>query len=262
MMRTWAVWAIVLLAVGCEREDESASDVPRDFEPATEAPPTGPAEAIEAIEQPGAEPTAVEVGDVKGEPEVKPAPEPGTEATLEAGTTPEPAPTRDLGAELKAAIGIPTDCVQDVVATSPATIRIAIRATVRPTGRIILPSVEGSGLSDDARRCVERKVSRVVLKPLDDSVSQTISTVVEVERQPSAIVGSETGAPDPQLKKVRQPLPPRPEAASSGRPPLPLRPEVEPSGRPIQEPDSRKVKGPKPRPIDGHEVDEQAKEWR
>lgn len=248
MIRTFTTCIVALLALGCQSEEEPTQDVYEGLDsPAVEQTPPEPSEVrVDTAEPPPDKPLAIRAERIEQEPE----------------SEPEPQPERDLAAELKAAIGTPSDCVQDFVATSPTTIRISIGATVRPTGRIILPSVHGSGLSEAARRCVEQRVGLVVLQPLDDSISQTVSTIVEVEHRPAVVVEGDTGVPEPRLRNVREPLPPRPEAASSGRPPLPPRPEVAPSGRPIQEPNSKKVRGPKPRPIDGHDVDEHAKEWR
>lgn len=260
MIRAWTTCIAALLVLGCQSEEEPGQDVHRGLDPpAVDQPPLELSDVrVDTAEPPTREPLAIGVETIEQEPES----EPESELAFESEPEPEPELERDLEAELKAAVGTLRDCVQDFVAASPTTIRISIRATVRPTGRIILPSVHGSGLSEAARKCVERRVGLVVLHPLNDSMSQTVSTIVEVEHQPPVIVEHDPGVPEPRLRNVRKPLPPRPEATSSGRPPLPPRPEAAPSGRPIQEPTSRKVKGPKPRPIDGHDVDEHAKDWR
>jgi hypothetical protein len=175
------------------------------------------------------------------------------------------APARDLAAELRAAIGVPSDCLVDFRRATPTTIRVSVGALVRPSGAIIQPTASGSGLSQQAQQCVARRVDAVVLRPLGGEVSQRISTVIEIPYvPPREVVGTKVGQPDPELRNVRQPLPPRREAAPSGRPiqePT-SRPIQEPSSRPIQEPSSRKPRGPKPRPIEGWDVDESAKEWR
>lgn len=249
MSRAWTTCiAALLVASGCQSGEEPAQDAHRGLDPpVVDRSPGEPSEVrVHTPEPPPREPSTIEVETIEQEPEPEP----------------EPKAERDLAEELRVAVGTPSDCVQDFVAASPTTIRISIGATVRPTGRIILPSVHGSGLSAAARRCVEQRVGLVVLQPLNDSTSQTVSTIIEVKHQPPIIVEADPSVSEPQLRNVREPLPPRPEAASSGRPPLPLRPEVAPSGKPIQDPTSRKVRGPKPRPIDGHDVDEHAQEWR
>ena len=167
------------------------------------------------------------------------------------------APARDLAAELNAAVGVPSECLVDLTRATPTTITVSVSALVRPSGAIIQPTASGTGLSRQAEQCVARRVDAVVLKPLDSDASQRISTVIEIPYEPPrAVVGTKVGAPDPELRNVREPLPPRREAAPSGRP------IQDPSSRPIQEPSSRKPQGPKPRPIDGWDVDESAKDWR
>ena len=175
-------------------------------------------------------------------------------------------PVRDLGAELKAALGVPSDCVRDYDAPRPTKIRISVSGIVRPTGMIIEPAVYGSGLSNAARKCIEQRVSTIVLIPLDDQTSRPASTVIEIDYQPSVIVKSDSTVPEPELRNVREPLPKRPEVAPSGTPitdpPSKLISGGFEGGRPIQEPKSKKITGPKPRPIDGYTVDENAQEWR
>ena len=173
---------------------------------------------------------------------------------------------RDLGEELEEAVGVPLDCVRDYQANSPTKIRVSVSATVRPTGMVITPSVYGYGLSAEARKCIEERVSLVVLPPLDKTVSETVSTIVEIDYEPPVIVEADPGTPEPVLRNTREPLPKRPEVAPSGRPIQ--EPTSRPisggfdGGRPIQEPTSKKVRGPKPRPIDGYTVDENAQDWR
>ncbi len=191
-----------------------------------------------------------------------PTPEPRDLQLIVVGTTEEEA-ERDLGAELRAAAGTPTDCVRDFVASSPTTIRISVSAIVRPTGMIIEPSAYGTGLSAAALSCIKERVGNVVLKPLDQSVSETISTVIEINYEPAVVLESDPGVPEPQLKNVVQALPKRPQVAPSG---VPIQ---KPTSKPIEGgtektiegPKPKKVIGPKPRPIDGYEVDENAQEW-
>ena len=102
----------------------------------------------------------------------------------------EEEPERDLGAELRAALGTPSDCVSDFVASKATTIRINVSGVVRPTGMIIEPAAYGSGLSSTALDCVRQRVGTVVLKPLDETVSSTASTVVEIKYEPPVIVES------------------------------------------------------------------------
>ncbi|MCZ6806739.1 MAG: hypothetical protein O7F08_07285 [Deltaproteobacteria bacterium] len=169
---------------------------------------------------------------------------------------------RDLAAELQRAVGSPIDCMRDFESSAPTKLQIPISATVRPTGMVIQPTVGGVGLSANARRCIEQRMTFVKLRPLKKPLSQTVSTFVEVDYTPPVIVESDT-ASDPELKNVEEPLPKRPEVPPSGRPIQP------PTSKPIMDakskgpdgPSGRPVRGPKPRPIDGYEVDENAQQW-
>lgn len=175
-------------------------------------------------------------------------------------------PQRDLAGELAAAVGIPIDCVRDFEASRETTIRINVSAVVRPTGIIIEPSAYGAGLSEAARKCIEQRVGLVVLDPLDEPISQTVATIIEIEYEPPVLVESDTGTPEPRLRDVVEPLPKLPDIPPSGIPidakkALPIQEHL-PTERPIEEAPSKKVTGPKPRPIDGYDVDENAQDWR
>jgi hypothetical protein len=110
-------------------------------------------------------------------------------------------------------------------------------------------------------------VGAVALKPLDEPVSERVSAVIVLDYEPETVVESDTGVPEPHLPSVREPLPKRPAIPldakfisgwptdkwiSSG-----FDGGVKPTG-----PKGRKVEGPRPRPIDGYEVDENAQIWR
>ncbi len=177
---------------------------------------------------------------------------------------------RDLGAELKAAVGLPIDCVRDFTSSSAAAIRISVSAIVRPTGMCIEPNAYGSGLSSAALKCVERRVGTVVLRPLEDTTqSKTASTVIEINYEPPVIVEADPSTPEPELKNVVEPMAKRPSIPliEQGGPGVriedPFRGWLQ--GGDVKHPDGpkmKKVSGPKPRAIDGYEVDENAQEWR
>ena len=269
MMRVVACLAsATLLTMSCRTE-----------EPVQSSPPSAlDGEGASLVEETRAEPTPLEAADDLVQRDAPESEKPGSSdeaptdvATPEAATAEVALPPeaevkeRDLSAELNAAIGMPRDCVEDFERATPTTIRISVTALVRPSGAILQPTASGTGLSSQARQCVARRVGAVILNPLDGDVSQRVSTVVEIPYvPPQQPVGTKVGAPDPALRNVREPLPPRREVAPSGRPiqePT-SRPIQDPSSRPIQERDSRRIRGPEPRPIDGWEVDEGAKEWR
>mgnify|MGYP001814368114 CR=1 FL=1 len=177
---------------------------------------------------------------------------------------------RDLGAELKAAVGLPIDCVADFTSSSATTIRISVSAIVRPTGMCIEPRAYGSGLSSAALRCVERRIGTVVLRPLEDSIqSNAASAVIEIDYEPPVIVEGDPDTPEPELKNVVRPLPKRQpiRLIGQGGPGKPIDDSFRGwlEGGDVKHPDgpnAKKVVGPKPRPIDGYEVDENAQEWR
>jgi len=237
MERALTCCLVAVLASGCKSSeapvraaDEGLDPVPS---PTTEPAPEAPVEAQE--------PEAL-VADVA--------------QTAEAPAEPVEAPRRDLSAELKAAIGTPRECVADFSAPTPTTLRISVSAIVRPSGMIIMPSAYGSGLSDAGRKCIERRVGAVVLKPLDQPDSENVSTIVEVDYAPSAIVEDDTGGLDPNLEDVEKPLPKYPTIPPSG---IPI--EKAPSdlisggfdgGTPIEKAPSKKITGPRPVPIEGY----------
>lgn len=243
MIRAWTTGAAAILVLGCHSGEEPDRGAHKGVEPT-------------AVYQPRPEPSE--------EPVETPTPQTREPQSIVVRTT-EEEQGRDLGAELKAAVGTPTDCVRDFVASSPTTIRVSVSAIVRPTGMIIEPSAYGSGLSAAALSCIKERVGTVVLDPLDETVSKTTSTVIEIKYEPAVIVESDPGVPEPKLKNVVQPLPKRPEVAPSGTPiQAPTSKPIEggeKTERPIEGPKPKKISGPKPRPIDGYEVDENAQKW-
>lgn len=246
MIRAWTVCGAVTLALGCQSGEEPVRGVQRGLGTSAYQPPIE--QSSEPVEIPDFEPRELE--------------------RIMVGTAAEETVKRDLGSELAAALGSPTDCIRDFVAGGPTTIRVSVGAIVRPTGMCIEPTAYGSGLSAAALECIRKRIGTVMLNPLDDTEqSEKVSTVVTLEYQPTVIIESDPGVPEPMLRNVREPLPKRPDIPPSGKPITgwPTKKWVTggfDGGRPIQEPTSKKVKGPKPRPIDGYEVDENAQEWR
>ena len=239
-----SVWCLVVFfALGCKSGEEPTRGANPGLEPIPYQTPEKPPR--EPVDAPRPDPP-IEVPDLPG-----------------AGAEEE---ERDLDEELKARLGVPLECIRDFTAPQPTTIRVSVGATVRPTGMVIAPSVYGAGLSEAARQCIARRVETVVLPPLEETESQRVSTIIEMEYTPAVVVAAESGTPEPRLRNVKEPLPKRPEVAPSGRPiQEPTSREISggfDGGRPIQEPTSKKIKGPKPRPIDGYDVDENAQEWR
>jgi len=242
MIRAWATLVAAILVLGCQSGEEPVRGVQSDFEPApVRLPPPEPPER------------RIEV----------PTPEPSAPQIVRVDTT-EEEQERDLGAELNAALGTPSDCIRDFAAASPRTIRISVGGIVRPTGMVIEPTAYGTGLSAAALGCVRQHVGTVVLKPLDGTVSRKVATVIEIKYEPPVVIESDPGVPEPHLRNVKEPLPKQPDIPPSGKP------IQEPTSKPIQGgnakdptgPEGKPITGPKPRAIDGYEVDENAQQWR
>ena len=243
MIRAWATCVAAILVLGCQDREGPVRGSHQGFE--------APVEYQLPVAQPPQWPI---------EPTTPYPPEP---KIVKVETTEEEA-ERDLGAELKAALGTPSDCVRDFVASSPTTLRINVSGIVRPTGMIIEPAAYGSGLSAAALGCIRQRVGLVVLDRLDDTVSKTASAVIEIKYEPPVIVESDPGVPEPKLRNVKEPLPKRPDIPPSGKPieggtdrPIQGGTAKDPTG-----PQGVPITGPKPRAIDGYEVDENAQQWR
>jgi hypothetical protein len=163
----------------------------------------------------------------------------------------ELAPERDLGAELRAALGTPLDCIRDYRPAGPKTIRVDVRGVVRPTGMIIEPSAAGAGLSRNDVQCIEERIEAVVLAPLTGTGSRKVSTTLELEYTPPEVDSYEVAPPPPPADNVVPSLPKKDPIAPSGQKiegPAP-KPVEGPSGRPIEGPEAVPIEGPKSVPI-------------
>ena len=247
MIRAWAVCAAASLLLGCQSGEQPVRGASQNVD----RPPISPV--------PFASPQPPR--DMPSPPRAVPMP-PGSE---ENGTV-----ERDLGNELGVAMGLPTDCVRDFTSSRDTTIRISVSAIVRPTGMCIEPKAYGSGLSRAALDCIEERVGTVVLRPLEGSTqSKAASTVIEIDYEAPVIVEADPGTPEPELENVVESMAKRPaipliDQGGRGIPiEDPFRGWLE--GGNVKHPDGpklKKVTGPKPRAIDGYEVDENAQEWR
>jgi hypothetical protein len=244
MIRAVAWCLVAALMAGCESGEEPVRGANRGLQPLVYQPQPRP----------------------EREPVDAPRPERDVDLPELVERTAKEERKRDLSAELRAAVGVPIDCIRDFTYPRPTKVRVSVTATVRPTGMVITPAAYGTGLSAAARDCIERRVENVVLKPLDEQVSERVSTIVEIDYTPEVIVESEPGVPEPRLRNVKEPLPKRPEVAPSGTPiQKPTSKWISggfDGGLPIEGPKPKKIEGPKPRPIDGYEVDQNAQEWR
>ena len=243
MVRVLGCCFAVLFALGCQSNEQPARGARRGIESVQYPPPT------------------------KRSREPRDAPRPERWADLpELPTEAEEEQERDLGSELNAAVGIPTECVRDFTAPRPMKIRVSVSATVRPTGMVIMPAAYGSGLSVSARECIERRVGTVVLSALEEPVSQSVSTIIEIDYEPEVIVEADPGVPEPRLRDVREPLPKYPMIPLDakfidGWPTSNWISGGFDGGIPMQKDTSKRIRGPKPRPIDGYDVFENAQIW-
>ena len=248
LLVSYVVIAFASSGLGCKGGEDAAQPLN-----VVEALPADPAEgAAQAVAEDEAvdrkTPTPAEVEPV--EQTARPVPEPSN-------------PPRDLGDELRMAVGSPADCLQDYRPSAPTTIRVNINAIVRPTGMIIEPSASGRGLSANDRRCIEERVGDVTLEPLGGESSAPVSTHVDIRYRPPAIEEADVGGPAPELKDVVEPLPKKTPIAPSGVPiEGPSADPIEgPAGVPIEGPKGVRIEGPKPKPIEGYQVDEGAERW-
>ncbi len=243
------VCCVFTLASGC-RSPAAPTEPSNVEEPQPlEASDTLPSETDGALEQPGATDPMQDVEEVGAaeRTEAQPAAKP---AEFEQAA----APARDLAAELSAAIGSPADCLRDYRPASATTIRVSVRALVRPTGMVIEPSASGGGLSANDLRCVAQRAGDVILSPLSGAASQRVTSVINIDYQPPRVEEYDVGVPTPKLENVVQPLPKKKPIPRSGTPiegPAPDRIDG-PSGVPIDGPKGVPIEGPKPKPIEGY----------
>ena len=245
MCRAWTTVALVILSSGCQSGEKPVRGANRGVDP----------------------PLTHQSSANRPEPRFEiPTPEPRQPQTILVRTSQEKT-ERDLGAELRAALGMPIDCLRDFDAPNPTTIRINVRAIVRPTGVCIDPSAYGTGLSTAALDCIKRRIGALALRPLEDTAqSETASTVLEIKYEPPVTIETAQGTPEPELRNVRDPLP-TPESLPLSGTPIQESPGNPPKGgeakqRDIDDPEPRYPRGPKPRTTDGYEVDDNVEVWR
>jgi len=216
-------------------------------------PPAEPQEPLKVVEEPP--PDTAEAAVQLKDTETELVAEQPVAAEPAKAVDPDPVqPARDLAAELGAAIGSPADCLRDYRPASATTIRVSVRAVVRPTGMVIEPSASGGGLSANDLRCVEQRAGDVTLSPLSGAASERVTAVVNIDYQPPRVEEYDVGVPTPKLENVVQPLPKKKPIPPSGIPiegPAPDRIEG-PSGVPIEGPSGVPIEGPKPKPIEGY----------
>jgi hypothetical protein len=90
-----------------------------------------------------------------------------------------PRDDRDLGAELRAALGSPEGCVRGETMTRlGGRLDVQVTATVGPSGRVSTASVGAPGLSAEERACLERRAGGVVLRGPVEGAPRRVSTTL------------------------------------------------------------------------------------
>ena len=242
MTRHVCLVLVVIAALGCNREDEPSpppavtldstaserdADTNEDLKPSS-------SETETAVEPP--QPTTSSPASTRPE-EPTPAGAARLESEPSAAEAAAATPPRDLAQELRDALGDLTGCINDYQPASPTTIRVEITARVRPTGMIIEPNAQGTGLSRNDQQCIADRIGALVLDPLEGSSSESVVTSVEVRYEPPTVREDDVSRP-----------PPTPEGVVE---PLPKKDPIAPSGVPIEGPASEPIEGPEPVPIDG-----------
>lgn len=237
MTRLVIVSSLLLFVFACKGREQPAE--PQEPSKVVEVPPPDTAEA--AVQPKDTETELVAEEPIAAEPAKAVDPDPVQ-------------PARDLASELRAAIGSPADCLRDYRPASATTIRVSVRAVVRPTGMVIETSASGGGLSANDLRCVEERAGDVTLSPLSGAASERVTAVVNIDYQPPRVEEYDVGVPTPKLENVVQPLPKKKPIPPSGKPiegPAPDRIDG-PRGVPIDGPKGVPIEGPKPKPIEGY----------
>jgi len=239
MFRHWVACSLLLLFLGCK--DRQAPAAPPSAVEETQA--QTPTEELDEAAEATPEPEPVEVRE---------AAEPTAAAEPTEQTPSQPLqPARDLGEELRRAVGSPTDCIQDYRPVSATTIQVRVSAVVRPTGMIIEPSASGAGLSMNDRRCIEERVGAVLLEPLPGQGSENVYTTITLRYEPPVVEEYDVAPPPAPPDDVVQALPKKKPIAPSGQPiEGPAADPIEgPDGVPIDGPDAVPIEGPKGIPI-------------
>jgi hypothetical protein len=93
----------------------------------------------------------------------------------------QPAPTRDLAAELNALVGDPRPCLAAAADGPPGRVTITVTASVSSAGVIIRATATG-GLPREALACVEERVKRGRMRGPVPDAPRTVSTTVALDR--------------------------------------------------------------------------------
>ncbi|MFO0693991.1 MAG: hypothetical protein U0230_10585 [Polyangiales bacterium] len=157
--------------------------------------------------------------------------------------TEAPAPPRDYAAELRRALGDPSDCLGFLAPGTPAT-TATVDVSLKADGTMDVWNVAGSGLAASASACIRGKVAALRLPGPIDGAPRVLSINVPLQ-------GSSVAAPasPPPVQQVDS-RPPLPQGFTWGHqePGVPI---TGPSGQRIEGPAGDRITGPAGDPISG-----------
>lgn len=172
--------ARVLLVAACSLAAMACGGSKGDDEGALQARPRGPGNQELAVPRTADQKTAAKADEPYKSPFDEDTPT-GAAAQPEEEKKEEEKEERDLGAELKSALGSPASCLKPREAeNAPDRITISISAQLVGSGRVTRASVSGAQLEASEIDCVRRRVEAIRLGEVEDA-PRGVSTSVELE---------------------------------------------------------------------------------
>ncbi|MEM9195440.1 MAG: hypothetical protein AAGF12_40090 [Myxococcota bacterium] len=171
-MNAWPAAGLLLALAGC------GDDAP----PITEGRGIGTVTTSEAPR--GVGPTGTGTNDPRA-PLEQGDPEPPTVTTTappSSAVRPEPE-ARDLAAELRQLMGDPGACIPTTL--DRTTVEISVLAFVSSAGIVTRVEASGSGLSEDARQCVEARLDGARFPREVPNAPRSVHTTFQLERRPA-----------------------------------------------------------------------------
>ena len=160
---------------------------------------------------------------------------------------------RDLGAELRRAVGNPSSCLKEFSSVTPTQISIHVSAVVNGVGRVNRSSVSSGRLSRAELACVEARVNRSSIRPPDSQEAENVSTTISMSYTPPKKVEKKISQKAPAQRPGVVPIDQGEylQAKQDGTPisGAPFVPPPKPSGQKISGPSGTKIKGPAGTPI-------------
>jgi len=177
---TAATLPLVAALLGCPLLEQPEDRVPRpgSGEGTSARPSGGAASGDDPFDPPEERPVA---------PAGEPVTGGGAAGAEEAEEAEEEAqePERDLSAELRALVGDPVSCMDDVDPSElPERISVRVRAHVSTRGVVTRVTVSGTGLTGAARDCLSGRLSTARMRAPVPDAPRAVSTEIVVERRP------------------------------------------------------------------------------